>query len=98
MDTLRHNAVILEQLLAEYLEEDRTVPCDIHWRWVHLTEPGLVHDHLARHNIDVRAFHAWEQAGTAGIRVAAPHGEEEIERLRTALATLPPAAHRRWWE
>ncbi|MFJ6437839.1 aminotransferase class I/II-fold pyridoxal phosphate-dependent enzyme [Streptomyces sp. NPDC091416] len=80
----------LEQLLTQHFGS-ATVPSDIHYRFVHLSNPYPAHHHLQDHGIAARLFTA-ARGCSSGLRISTPGTPNEFDQLRLALETLPSAA------
>ncbi|MEO3976942.1 aminotransferase class I/II-fold pyridoxal phosphate-dependent enzyme [Streptomyces sp. CAU 1734] len=77
----------LEELLVSRF--DSVVAADIHYRFIHLTDPEPTVRHLEKHGIAVRAFDGRIRGRASGIRLMTPVTEMDFDLLDRALRDLP---------
>ncbi|WP_406277943.1 aminotransferase class I/II-fold pyridoxal phosphate-dependent enzyme [Streptomyces sp. NBC_00191] len=87
--SIKRDAHALDRILTARFGAAAVAGADIHFRFVRLDSPRLVHAHLKAHGIAVRMFDGASRGTVSGVRVATPHGAAEFAQLGTALSTLP---------
>ncbi|MFJ2627680.1 aminotransferase class I/II-fold pyridoxal phosphate-dependent enzyme [Streptomyces sp. NPDC087532] len=78
----------LQDLLTASFGAAAVSPADIHYRYVHLSDPYPALDHLHAHGISARLFTRTPRGSVPGLRLAAPSTEAEFKQLATALEAL----------
>lgn len=86
LETVQTEAQALHELLTEL---GATVSGGIHFRFVHLPDPGPLAAYLKTRGISVRVFHGNRPGRAAGIRIMAPENARERQRLADALRSRP---------